>query len=190
MDRREQDFVQNYPIFGAGAQRRYHYTKKEVQELKDKYRKKGVYLLPNKKLAEATMPVKTKKDEKCFSALQFSIASLHPIDQDNIIEIAKQMPDAPLLQDFIIAVQLDRLNLALKNEKEMGKTLDTTEGVVSNFQNMIQAKHNMDEGQEVNVNINNSITDLMKDVENKNKDEIIIDIESEDKSVTDYLPKK
>lgn len=191
MNRREQNFVQNYPVFGSGSHKRYHYTKKEANKLKEKYKQQGVYLLPNKKIAESKMPVKTRHNEDCFSALQFSIASLHPIDQDNIIEMVKQMPDAPFLQDFIIAVQLDRLNMALSNEKELGKILDTTEGVVSNLQGMITSKHTMNEGQEVNINVNNSITDLLKDVQAKNdKEDIIIEIDNSEKGVSDYLPKK
>lgn len=194
MDRRELDFVQNYPIFGSGSKNRYRYTKKQRDEIKAKYKKQGVYLLPNKKIADTNMPAKTKKNEDCFSALQFSIAALNPVDQENIIEMVKQMPSAKFLQDFIIAVQMDRLNLALQNEKDLGKTLDTTEGVVSNLQGMITAKHNMNEGQEINVNVNNSITDLIKDVQKKNDNnddnEVIIDLDKSDKSVSDYLPKK
>lgn len=191
MDRKEKDFVQNYPLFGSGSKYRYKYTKKERDELKAKYKKQGVYLLPNKKIAETNMPAKTQKSEDSFSALQYSIAALHPLDQEKIIEMAKRMPNANVLQDFIIAIQMKRLDLALKNEEDLGKTLDTTEGVVSNLQGMIVSKHSMDEGQEVNVNINNSITDLLKDVQNKKKEEeIIIDIEKSDKSVNDYLQKK
>ena len=191
MDRKEKDFVQNYPVFASGSKYRYKYTKKERDELKAKYKKQGVYLLPNKKIAETNMPAKTQKSEDSFSALQYSIAALHPLDQEKIIEMAKRMPNANVLQDFIIAIQMKRLDLALKNEEDLGKTLDTTEGVVSNLQGMIVSKHSMDEGQEVNVNINNSITDLLKDVQNKKKEEeIIIDIEKSDKSVNDYLQKK
>jgi len=101
------------------------------------------------------------------------------------------MPDANFLQDFIIAVQMNRLDLALKNEQDLGKILDTTEGVVSNLQGMITAKHTMAEGQEVNINVTNSITDLLNDVQKKNQEEeVIIDLDKSDKSVSDYLPKK
>lgn len=188
MDRREKNFVQNYPLFGSGSKYRYKYTRKERDELKKKYKKEGVYLLPNKKFAETNMPAKTKRNEDSFSALQYSIAALHPLDQEKIIEMAKQMPNANVLQDFIIAVQMKRLDLALKNEEDLGKTLDTTEGVVSNLQGMIVSKFNMDEGKEVNVNITNSITELLEDVQKKKKNEdVIIDIEKSDKSVNDYL---
>lgn len=191
MDRKEKNFVQNYPIFGSGSRHRYKYTKKERDKIRAKYKKQGVYLLPNKKLADINMPAKTRRDEDAFRALQYSIAALNPTDQENIIEMVKQMPNAPFLQDFIIAIQLDRLNLALKNEKDLGKTLDTTESVIANLQGMITAKHTITEGQEVNVNVTNSITDLLKDVQNKNNDdEIIIDIDKTDKSINDYLSKK
>ena len=63
MDRREKNFVQNYPIFGSGSRYRYRYTRKERDKIKAKYKKQGVYLLPNKKLAEARMPAKTRNDE-------------------------------------------------------------------------------------------------------------------------------
>ena len=191
MDRREKNFVQNYPIFGSGSRYRYRYTRKERDKIKAKYKKQGVYLLPNKKLAEARMPAKTRNDEDCFNAIQYSIAALNPVDQESIIEMVKQMPDANFLQDFIIAVQMNRLDLALKNEQDLGKILDTTEGVVSNLQGMITAKHTMAEGQEVNINVTNSITDLLNDVQKKNQEEeVIIDLDKSDKSVNDYLPQK
>lgn len=191
MNRREKDFVQNYPIFGSGTAKRYRYTRKQRKELKEKYKKEGVYLLPNKKIAETSMPAKTRNNADSFSALQFSIASLDPSDQEHILEMVKQMPDANFLQNYIIAVQCNRLNLALKNEDDLGKILDSTEGVIANLQGMITAKHTMEEGQDLNVNINNSITDLMKDVQNKenNDNEIIIDVDNE-KGVSDYLPTK
>ena len=191
MDRKEKNFVQNYPVFGAGSRYRYKYTKKQRDEIKKKYREKGVYLLPNKKLADKNMPAKTKNTEDAFHALQYSIAALNPNDQTSIIEMVKQMPDANFLQDFIIAVQLKRLNLALRNEEDLGKTLETTESVVGNLQGMIVSKHNMNDGQEVNINVTNSITDLLKDVQEKNKEEeVIIDLDKSDKCVSDYLPKK
>ena len=89
MDRREKNFVQNYPIFGSGSRYRYRYTRKERDKIKAKYKKQGVYLLPNKKLAEARMQAKTRNDEDCFNAIQYSIAALNTVDQERIIEMVQ-----------------------------------------------------------------------------------------------------
>lgn len=181
MNERDKIFVQNYPIFGSATGRRYNYTQKATKELKNKLKKEGVYLLPSKKLADKQMPVKEngKNREDLFSVVQFGIASLDPLDQEKIIEMVRNMPDTNFLMDTVIGIQYKRIAIGLKNEEQQGKLLDTTEGAMSNLVGMLQAKHNMEEGQDLNINVNNSISDLLDEVEYKNvddSDEVTIDI--------------
>lgn len=181
MNEREKIFVQNYPIFGSATPRRYNYTKKATAELKKKLKKEGIYLLPSKKLAEEQMPVaeNSKNREDLFSVIQFGIASLDPVDQERIVEMVRNMPDTQFLMDTVIGIQYKRISIGLKNEEQQGKLLDTTEGAMSNLVGMLQAKHNMEEGQDLNINVNNSITDLLDEVDKKNvddSDEITISI--------------
>lgn len=71
---------------------------------------------------------------------------------------------------------------------------------MSNFVNMIQAKYNIEEDQEVNVNVNNSITAILDEIDAENKEhnnEINIDVDKENRkqeikkihneSINDYL---
>lgn len=184
MDNREASFIRNYHIFGEGAAKIYGFKKDEVQAIKKKYKEKGVFLLPDKKLAENKMPTKTGRPTM-FGAVQFAIASLNPIDQEKIVEIAKNMPEPGVLMDQTIAIQEYRVQVGLKNEYEQGKLLDSTEAAIGNLVNMIQAKNNIEEGQEVNLNINNSVSHLLDEIEEHKKynkeNEITIDPTKEHK---------
>ena len=177
----------------------YGFSKEESEAIKQKYRDKGVFLLPDKELAKNRMPTK-KKGKNAFGAVQFAIASLSPLDQEKIVEIAKNMPEPAVLMDQTIAIQEYRVQVGLKNEFEQGKLLDTTEAAISNLVNMIQAKNNIEEGQEVNLNINNSVSNLLDEIEQQKKykeNEITIDPKKEhkkqqlkevrSKSITDIL---
>lgn len=181
MDNREASFVRNYHIFGEGSAKIYGYKKKEVEAIKAKYKEKGVFLLPEKELAKNKMPAKTSKKKNVFGAVQFAIASLNPLDQEKIIEIAKNMPEPAKLMDQTIAIQEYRVQVGLKNEYEQGKLLDSTEAAIGNLVNMIQAKNTIEEGQEVNLNVNSSVSNLLDEIEeyerhNFNDDkEIVID---------------
>lgn len=185
MNNRETSFVKNYHIFGEGGARIYGLKKKEVQAIKEKYKQKGVFLLPDKDLAKNRMPAPNSNKKNIFGAVQFAIASLNPIDQEKIIAIAKNMPEPAKLMDQTIAIQEYRVQVGLKNEYEQGKLLDSTEAAIGNLVNMIQAKNNIEEGQEVNLNINNSVSNLLDEIEEQeryNKDnEIIIDPTEEHK---------
>lgn len=186
MDPMEEFFIDNYSIFGASISRVCGYSDKKAKALKEKYKKKGVYLLPNKKLAEKNMPLEkgqpTKNND--FSAVQFAVASLDPIDQQKVIQMAKQMPDPKILMDQTIAIQQYRVQVGLKNEYEQGRLLDNTEAAIGNLVGMIQAKNTIEEGQEVNINVNNSISALLD--EYNNNDEITIDIDKKN-SINDIL---
>ena len=185
MDNKEASFVRNYHIFGEGSARIYGFKKKEAQAIREKYKKKGVFLLPDKELAKNRMPAPTTGSKNVFGAVQFAIASLNPNDQDKIVEIAKNMPEPATLMDQTIAIQEYRVQVGLKNEFEQGKLLDSTEAAIGNLVNMIQAKNNIEEGQEVNLNINNSVSHLLDEIEEherlNNNDEIIIDPNKEQK---------
>lgn len=185
MDNRETSFVKNYHIFGEGSAKIYGYTKKEAQAIRKKYKEQGVFLLPDKELAQNRMPMPNSNKKNIFGAVQFAIASLNPIDQEKIVAIAKNMPEPAQLMDQTIAIQEYRVQIGLKNEYEQGKLLDTTEAAISNLVNMIQAKNNIEEGQEVNLNINNSVSNLLDEIEEQeryNKDnEITIDPTEEHK---------
>lgn len=187
MDNRETSFVKNYHIFGEGSAKIYGYTKKEAQAIRKKYKEQGVFLLPDKELAQNRMPMPNSNKKNIFGAVQFAIASLNPIDQEKIVAIAKNMPEPAQLMDQTIAIQEYRVQIGLKNEYEQGKLLDTTEAAISNLVNMIQAKNNIEEGQEVNLNINNSVSSLLDEIEENEKfhrnddNEIIIDPTEEHK---------
>ena len=177
----EEFFVDNYSVIGPGIRRMCNYTIKETKALKEKYKKKGVFLLPNKKLAEEDMPLldNSRRREDYFSPVQLAVASLNPLDQEKVVEMAKHMPDPKHLIDQAIAIQQYRVQMGMKNENEQGRLLDNTENAVSNLVTMIQAKKTIEEGQEVNINVNNSISSLIDELDSK--EEIIIDIDKEAK---------
>lgn len=202
MDYKERFFINNYTFFGESTRRRCKYKQKEAQAIKDKYKKKGVYFLPVKEFKKTDVPVEYKKkdNDAMFSAVQFAVASLEPGDQEKILELAKNMPSSETLINSALAIQEYRIKLGLKNEYDQGRILDSTETAMSNFVNMIQAKYNIEEDQEVNLNINNSITAILDEIDEEDKDydeEINIDIDKENKkqeikkihneSINDYL---
>lgn len=185
MDPKEEFFVENYSIFGTSTGKVCGMTMKEMNALKEKYKKKGVYLLPNKKFAEEAMPLEKNQIDRGinFSALQFTVASLNPLDQEQVIQTAKHMPEPKILMDQAIAIQQYRVQVGLRNEQEQGRLLDNTEAAIGNLVTMIQAKNTIEEGQEVNINVNNSISSL---VDEYNNQAITIDVEKK-KSVNDVL---
>ena len=202
MDYKERFFINNYTFFGESTRRRCKYKQKEAQAIKDKYKKKGVYFLPVKEFKKTDVPVEYKKkdNDAMFSAVQFAVASLEQGDQEKILELTKNMPSSETLINSALAIQEYRIKLGLKNEYDQGRILDSTETAMSNFVNMIQAKYNIEEDQEVNLNINNSITAILDEIDEEDKDydeEINIDIDKENKkqeikkihneSINDYL---
>ena len=200
MDKREEHFVRNYHIFGSASRMKYGYTKKESLAIREKYKKKGVFLLPDKKLAENKMTPKNNiPNDTMFGAVQFAIASLNVSDQEKILEIARNIPSPQILMDQTIALQQYRVKVGMQSEFEQGRLLDSTEAAIGNLVNMIQAKNNIEEGQELNINVNNSLTALLDeiDLEEKEEEQIIIDVDKEkkkeeikeihNKNISDYL---
>ena len=112
MDNREASFIRNYHIFGEGSAKIYGFKKDEVQAIKKKCKDKGVFLLPDRELAKNRMPSKkSNKKNNVFGAVQFAIASLSPVDQEKIVEIAKNMPEPAVLMDQTIAIQEYRVQV-------------------------------------------------------------------------------
>lgn len=177
MDGRENFFVNNYSVFGSATSKRCGYTMKEVEALKNKYKEKGIYMLPIRQNAQ--YPMSEGNQEGKYSAMGFAIACLDQDDQDRIIELAKHMPDPKILIDEAIAIQEYRVGMGLRNEQEQGHILETTETAMGNLVNMIQAKKNIHDGQEVNLNVNSTITSLIDELDDEEliSDTIDIDID-------------
>lgn len=167
MDSREQFFVNNYSFFGESSIKRCGYNKKEARAIKDKYKEKGVYMLPVRKTAENKMPAKKGKKQTTdsFSTIGFAVACLDYDDQNHIIELSKHIPDCPILIDETIALQLSRIARGYQAEQEQGRLLDSTEAAIQNYVNMIQAKKNIEDGQEVNVNVMSTLSSVIDEIE-------------------------
>ena len=159
MDGREDFFVNNYSVFGSATSKRCGYTRKEVEALKNKYKEQGVYMLPIRETAQ--YPMDKGNQEGKYSSISFAIACLDQDDQHKITELAKNMPSPEILIDEALALQEFRLGMAMRNEQEQGHTLETTETTMMNYVNMIQAKKNICDGQEVSLNVNSTITSLL-----------------------------
>lgn len=171
MDGKEHFFIQNYSFFGESSAKRCGYNKKEVQAIKKKYKKKGMYMLPVRKVAEKKMPAKKGKKQTVdsFSTIGFAVACLDYNDQNKLIELSKNIPEPTILIDETIALQLSRIAQGYQAEQEQGRLLDTTEAAIQNYVNMIQAKKNIEEGQDVNVNVTSTISSLLDEIDDENK---------------------
>lgn len=172
MDNREHFFVSNYSFFGESSAKRCGYNKKEVQAIKNKYKEKGIYMLPVRQTSKDKMPAKKgkKQTNDSFSTIGFAVACLDYDDQNKIIELSKHIPEPSVLIDETIALQLTRIGRGYQSEKEQGRLLDSTEAAIQNYVNMIQAKKNIDEGQEVNVNVHSTISSILDEIDDNNID--------------------
>lgn len=182
MDSRERFFVNNYSLYGEASAKRCGYTKKEVQAIKEKYKKQGIYMLPVRKMAENKMPAKkgSRNTSDNYSSIAFAIACLDYDDQNTLIEFSKNMPEPSVLIDEALTLQTVRVGKALRAEEEQGHTLDTTSDVMRDWVNMIQAKKVIYDGKEVNVNVNNTVTSLLDELDKQeNNDVIEIDYDKE-----------
>lgn len=170
MDSRERFFVNNYPIYGEATAKRCGYTKKEVQAIKNKYKKQGVYMLPVRKMAENKMPAKkgSRNTSNNYSSITFAIACLSYDNQNELIEFSKNVPEPSVLIDEALTLQAIRLGKALRAEEEQGRTLDTTSDVMRDYVNIIQAKQNIDDGQNVNINMKDSVSSWLDELEKQN----------------------
>ncbi len=173
MDSRESFFVKNYSFFGEASAKRCGYSKKEARAIKNKYKEKGVYMLPVRKTATNKMPAKKgkKQTNDSFSTIGFAVACLNYDDQNKIIELSKNIPDPTILIDETIALQLSRIGRGYQAEQEQGRLLDSTEAAIQNYVNMIQAKKNMEDGQEVNVNVTNTISSLIDEIDKEDNNQ-------------------
>ena len=62
---------------------------------------------------------------------------------------------------------------ALRAEQEQGRILDSTSDVMRDYVNMIQAKKNIEDGQELNLNVNNTISSLLDELDDREDDDFI-----------------
>lgn len=181
MDSRERFFVNNYFLYGEASAKRCGYTKKEVQAIKTKYKKQGVYMLPIRKMAEKKMPAKkgSRNTSDNYSSIAFAIACLDYDDQNKLIEFSRNMPNPSVLIDDALTLQLMRLGKALRAESEQGRTLDTTSDVMRDYVNIIQAKKVIDDGQDLNINVNNTVTSLLDELDRQEAEVIEFDYDKE-----------
>ena len=124
-------------------------------------------MLPVRKVAKDKMPAKKGKKQTTdsFSSSGFAVACLDYDDQNRIIELSKNIPEPSVLIDETIALQLSRIGRGYQAEQEQGRLLDSTEAAIQNYVNMIQAKKNIDDGQELNVNVNSTISSLIDELD-------------------------
>lgn len=191
MDSRERFFVNNYSLYGEASAKRCGYTKKEVQAIKEKYKKQGIYMLPVRKLAENKMPAKksSRNVSSEYSSIAFAIACLDYDDQNALIEFSKNVPNTTVLIDEAITLQLGRLGKALRAEQEQGRTLDTTSDVMRDYVNMIQAKKTIEDGQDVNLKVSNTVTSLLDELDKEEQDDDIITFDYDKEQKKDEIKK-
>ena len=114
MNRKETFYVNNYSFFGESAKRRYNLSQKEVNDIKDRYKEKGIYMLPIRKMTENSLPDENKKDS--FGAVSFVVSCLDYEDQEHIIELAKNIPNPEILINQSIALQQYRIKMGYKTK--------------------------------------------------------------------------
>ncbi len=162
----QMDFYKNnYILFGEYTAHRIGLTKKEEKTIRKEMRAKGQYMLPIRKMTEDKMPKKKSEGNEIISSVQLAVSSLDLEDQTAIIELAKNMPEPSELIDESLAIQYHRVRMGLQSEAEQGRLLDTTETAIGNLVNMIQAKKTISEGQDINLNVNSTITSLLDEIE-------------------------
>ena len=167
--------VSNYGFFGESISRHIKKNKKEFRKRKEELKKEGIYLLPVQQLHTENTLI-NKKFDNSLGGLQLCTAFLSPDDQEQIVELSKHIPEPKHLIDQTIALQEFRIGKGLQEEREQGHLLDSTEIAISNLVSMIQTKKNIDEGQEINVNVNNSISNILDELEEEENDKVF-DIE-------------
>ena len=164
----QMDFYKNnYILVGEYTAHRIGLTKKEERTIRKEMRAEGQYMLPIRKMTENKMPKKKSEGNEIISSVQLAVSSLDLEDQTAIIELAKNMPEPSELIDESLAIQYHRVRMGLQSEAEQGRLLDTTETAIGNLVNMIQAKKNISEGQEINLNVNSTITSLLDELEDE-----------------------
>ena len=130
-------------------------------------------MLPIRKVAKQQMPTKT--DNKVLNDVSYAVSSLDLEDQESIIELSKTIPEPEDLIDQTIAIQQYRIKMGLENEYQQGRLLQSTQEAINSIVNMINAKQNISEGQNINVNVNNTITSLLDELDDE--DDTVIDMD-------------
>lgn len=190
MDSKEHYFIKNYSFFGQSSARRYKYKPQDITAIKKKQKEKGNYMLPVRKVTKDKMPVKNgRKMQNHFSTIGFAVACLDYDDQNKLIELSKNVPDPNILIDEAIALQVSRIGRGYQAEQEQGRLLDSTEAAIQNYVNMIQAKKNIDDGQDINVNVTNTISSLLDEIDKDNKGSGDLDFNYDEESKKEELRK-
>lgn len=171
MNSREQFFVHNYSVFGSATGKRCGYTKNEIEALKTKYKEEGIYMLPIRETAQ--YPMSDNNKNYTYNAIGFAIACLDQEDQNKITQLAKNIPEPETLIDEAIALQEFRLGMGMRNEQKQGHLLETTETAMMNLVNMVQAKKTIMDGNELNLNVNNTISSLLDEIDDDDNDDTI-----------------
>ncbi len=153
-------------IYGNSLVRKFKIRQKDYSKVKQQQKEKGIYMLPIRQL---NVDVEKSKDRD-LKPLQTALSYLHQDEQDKILELAKNMPDPITLIDEALAIQHYRVAMGLQDEKEYGHLQDSTEVAVQNLVSMINSKKVIAEGMNVNVNVENSITAILDEINDENDD--------------------
>jgi ribosome recycling factor len=93
--------------------------------------------------------------------LELSIQALTEEDRQEIFQIAKNVPEPQDLIDNIITIQHYRLKKGLQREEELGTLTEETELAIQNLVTMINAKKQIEDGSDINLNLKSNFTNLV-----------------------------
>lgn len=173
MKKLDPSFAYNYGcIYGNSLNKKFDMTKKNYKKAKEQQKEKGIYMLPVRQL---NTDVETSKDTD-LKPLQTAISFLRQDEQERILELAKNMPDPLALIDEALAIQHYRVAMGLQDEREYGHLQDSTEIAVQNLVSMINSKKVIAEGMNVNLNVENSITAILDEI-NESEEMDVFDID-------------
>jgi TPP-dependent pyruvate/acetoin dehydrogenase alpha subunit len=94
--------------------------------------------------------------------LEVSLRALTEDDRQEIYQIAKNVPEPKDLIDNIITIQHYRLSRGLEREEELGTLTEETETAIQNLVTMISAKKQIEDGSDINLNVQNTFDNLIE----------------------------
>lgn len=94
--------------------------------------------------------------------LEISLQALTEDDRQQIYQIAKNVPEPKDLIDNVITIQHYRLNKGLEREEELGTLTEETETAIQNLVTMITAKKQIEDGSDINLNVQNTFDNLIE----------------------------
>lgn len=144
--------------------------KKEVEE------ERGITLTKNSQYISKDR----NPDKGGITLLTKVLNGMEEKDRREIIEFTRNLPDNVTLMKQLIGIQTVRLNLGVSAElASPGMGLDKqTEEAVGNYFQMVKATEEMENGIQMNHNIEHSFAQLIKEATERNKDssEVVDDI--------------